>query len=127
MQAKPKIVPPGASKAPHILGDKLIYAEVGAETGGADAVQQQETRPGGGPPLHRHSREDEGFTVLAGEYLFWVGEQSPISKAEAVAAATRKAPKTPTDFCSDFRSITSRKENEKWHACKASNHTRPAG
>jgi hypothetical protein len=39
-------------------------------------VQQQATQPGGGPPLHRHSREDEGFFVLEGEYEFRVGEQT---------------------------------------------------
>jgi quercetin dioxygenase-like cupin family protein len=49
---------------------------VGADTGGAYAVQQQATRPGSGPPLHRHSREDEGFCVLEGEYEFRVGEQT---------------------------------------------------
>jgi len=76
MKAKPKIVPPGAGKTLHILGDDVISVVVGADTGGAYAVQQQETQPGGGPPLHRHSREDEGFTVLAGEYQFWIGDQT---------------------------------------------------
>jgi mannose-6-phosphate isomerase-like protein (cupin superfamily) len=41
-----------------------------------NAVQQQATQPGGGPPLHRHSREDEGFFVLEGEYDIRVGEQT---------------------------------------------------
>jgi quercetin dioxygenase-like cupin family protein len=76
MQPNPKVVPPGAGKALHVLGDVGTSLVVGADTGGAYAVQQQETQPGGGPPLHRHSREDEGFTVLAGEYQFWVGEQT---------------------------------------------------
>jgi quercetin dioxygenase-like cupin family protein len=70
MTAKPKIVPPGAGKTLRILGDDVTSVVVGAETGGAYAVQQQDTQPGAGPPLHRHSREDEGFTVLAGEYQF---------------------------------------------------------
>ena len=76
MKAKPKIVPPGAGKALHVLGDVVTSLVVGADTGGAYAVQQQATGPGGGPPLHRHSREDEGFFVLAGEYEFRVGEQT---------------------------------------------------
>jgi len=67
MKAKPKIVPPGGGKTLHILGDDVTSVVVGADTRGAYAVQQQETQPGGGPPLHRHSREDEGFTVLAGD------------------------------------------------------------
>ena len=76
MQPNPKVVPPGAGKALHVLGDVGTSLVVGADTGVAYAVQQQETQPGGGPPLHRHSREDEGFFVLAGEYEFRVGEQT---------------------------------------------------
>jgi quercetin dioxygenase-like cupin family protein len=69
-------VPPGAGKALHVLSDVVMSLVVGADTGGAYAVQQQATQPGGGPPLHRHSREDEGFVVLEGEYEFRVGEQT---------------------------------------------------
>jgi quercetin dioxygenase-like cupin family protein len=76
MTAKPKLVPPGAGKTLHSLVDAVTSLVVGADTGVAYAVQQQETQPGGGPLLHRRSREDEGFTVLAGEYQFWVGEQT---------------------------------------------------
>ena len=70
MKAKPKIVPPGAGKTLQILGDDVTSVVVDAGTGGAYAVQQQETQLGGGPPLHRHSREDEGFITLAGEHQF---------------------------------------------------------
>ena len=76
MPPSPKVVPPGAGKALHVLSDVVMSLVVGADTGGAYAVQQQATRPGGGPPLHRHSREDEGFFVLEGEYEFRVGEQT---------------------------------------------------
>ena len=76
MPPSPKVVLPGAGKALHVLGDVVMSLVVGADTGGAYAVQQQDTRPGDGPPLHRHSREDEGFFVLAGEYEFRVGEQT---------------------------------------------------
>ncbi len=76
MPPSPKVVPPGAGKALHVLGDVVISLVVGTDTGGAYAVQQQATQPGDGPPLHRHSREDEGFSVLEGEYEFRVGEQT---------------------------------------------------
>ena len=76
MKANPKVVLPGAGKALHVLGDVVISLVVGADTGGAYAVLYQDTQPGHGPPLHRHSREDEGFTVLAGEYEFRVGEEA---------------------------------------------------
>ena len=31
--------------------------------------------PGGGPPPHVHSREEEGFYILEGEITFQVGEE----------------------------------------------------
>ena len=76
MKANPKVVLPGAGKALHVLGDVVISLVVGADTGGAYAVLHQGTQPGLVPPLHRHSREDEGFTVLAGGYEFRVGEET---------------------------------------------------
>ena len=76
MPLNPKVVPPGAGKALSVLREVVTSLVVGADTGGAYAVQQQATQPGGGPPLHRHSREDEGFCVLEGEYEFRVGEQT---------------------------------------------------
>jgi quercetin dioxygenase-like cupin family protein len=76
MPLNPKVVPPGAGKALSVLREVVTSLVVGADTGGAYAVQPQATRPGGGPPLHRHSREDEGFFVLEGEYEFQVVEQT---------------------------------------------------
>jgi quercetin dioxygenase-like cupin family protein len=76
MASNPKVVPPGAGKALHVLGDVVTSLVAGADTGGAYAAQQQVSQPGGGPPLHRHSREDEGCFVLEGEYEFRVGEQT---------------------------------------------------
>jgi mannose-6-phosphate isomerase-like protein (cupin superfamily) len=39
--------------------------------------------PGGGPPPHRHDREDEVFTVLEGEFEFYTdGVWSPFSVDE---------------------------------------------
>jgi quercetin dioxygenase-like cupin family protein len=75
MQPSPKVVPPGSGKRMNILGDVVISVVAGADTGGVYAVQHQLTQPGDGPPLHQHSREDEGFFVLEGEYDFTVGEQ----------------------------------------------------
>jgi hypothetical protein len=47
MSPKPKIVPPSAGKPQHILDDDVISVMVGAETGGACGVQQQETQSEG--------------------------------------------------------------------------------
>lgn len=49
----------------------LVYVKLGAqETGGHYSLIENVTPPGGGPPLHVHHREDEGFYILEGDYLF---------------------------------------------------------
>ena len=95
MKAKPKIVPPDAGKTLNVLGDVVTTVVVGADTGGAYAVLYQETQPGHGPPLHRHSREDEGFTVLAGTYEFRVGEETFALAPERLSLG-RGASRTPS-------------------------------
>ena len=50
--------------------------------------------PGGGPPLHQHSREDEWFFVLSGELTLWAdGKISTISTGGSAFAA-RNIPHT---------------------------------
>jgi quercetin dioxygenase-like cupin family protein len=95
MKAKPKIVPPDAGKALNVLGHVVTTVVVGADTGGAYAALYQEAQPGHGPPLHRHSREDEGFTVLAGTYEFRVGEETFALAPERLSLG-RGASRTPS-------------------------------
>jgi quercetin dioxygenase-like cupin family protein len=94
MASNPKVVPPGAGQALHVLGEVVTSLVAGADTGGAYAVQQQATRPGGGPPLHRHSREDEGFFVLEGEYEFRVAEQTDRAVPGTFVSGPRGIPHT---------------------------------
>ena len=37
--------------------------------------------PGGGPPPHVHSREEEGFYILEGEITFQIGKQRLVATA----------------------------------------------
>ena len=48
-------------------GDVYAVLVSGDETGGKYAVMHATVPPGGGPPPHVHSREEEGFYVLKGE------------------------------------------------------------
>lgn len=57
-------------KALDIFGDSVFLKIGGQETGGRYALIEDVTPPGGGTPLHVHHREDEGFYVLEGDYLF---------------------------------------------------------
>ena len=45
------------------------------ETRGAYSVLESVVQPSTGPEPHRHSREDEGFYILEGQYEFRVGAQ----------------------------------------------------
>ena len=53
-----------------IYGDLMYVKLGGSETGGRYSLIEDVSPPGGGTPLHVHHREDEGFYVLEGEYLF---------------------------------------------------------
>ena len=55
-----------------ILGDQVLLKLGGRDSAGQLTVMMGITPPKAGPPLHRHSREDESFYVLEGEYLFEV-------------------------------------------------------
>jgi mannose-6-phosphate isomerase-like protein (cupin superfamily) len=46
-----------------------------AAVGGNFCVLQEETAPGGGPPLHVHDRQTELFLFLEGEYELAVGDE----------------------------------------------------
>jgi quercetin dioxygenase-like cupin family protein len=46
------------------------------DSGGQLTVLEATQPPGGGPPWHTHSREDESFYVLAGAFEFDCGEHS---------------------------------------------------
>ena len=41
--------------------------------------------PGGGPPPHVHSREEEGFYILEGEITFQIGDERVVAKAGVFA------------------------------------------
>jgi quercetin dioxygenase-like cupin family protein len=56
-----------------ILGDFYTVKVSGDETDGRYSVWEIEVAPNSGPPLHRHSKEDESFYVLDGEFSFPYG------------------------------------------------------
>lgn len=67
----------------NILGETIEILVDGSMTAGTSATIVQFTHPGGGPPLHSHTREDETFTVLDGDFeIFADGEwhKAPIGE-----------------------------------------------
>lgn len=64
-----------------VVGDVYRFLATGAETDGKYAQFEAIVPPGGGPPPHVHSREEEGFYILDGEITFQVGEESFVATA----------------------------------------------
>jgi quercetin dioxygenase-like cupin family protein len=67
-----RVVARSRGKRLDVLGDAVHITLRGEDTGGAYALVEIEARPGCGPPLHVHRREDEAFFVLEGEFEFTV-------------------------------------------------------
>jgi len=68
----PKISMPGSGSTYAVGGDLYRFLATGDDTDGRYAFFEAAVFPGGGPPPHIHSREDEGFYVLEGEVAFYV-------------------------------------------------------
>lgn len=56
----------------NVVGDGVRMLADGVATGGKFAAFETITQPGMGPPLHRHSIDDEYFYVLEGHVRFIV-------------------------------------------------------
>ena len=68
-QAEPaiRLTLPGEGRRIALLGNIYRFLAVSEDTGGRYALMHVTAAPGGGPPLHSHTREDEAFFVLTGE------------------------------------------------------------
>jgi quercetin dioxygenase-like cupin family protein len=68
-----------------VVGDVYRFLATGDETEGAYALFEAHVPPGGGPPPHVHSREEEGFYILEGEIAFTINGETVIAKAGTFA------------------------------------------
>src|SRR5919106_1634462 len=57
-----------------IVGDTMTLKATGTTTGGNLVLLENLTAPGGGPPPHVHTHEDEFFFVLDGTFEIRIGE-----------------------------------------------------
>src|SRR5206468_4291511 len=78
---KPTIRTPGEGRTVAVVGDVYRFLATGEETNGKYALWEAIVPPGGGPPPHVHSREEEGFYVLEGEITFTIGDKSLVASA----------------------------------------------
>lgn len=86
-------VAPGQGRSPkplNILGHHDIFVKLAnCDTNGAVAIFQHPVPPMAGPPLHRHSREDEWFYVLDGEITVEVDGERMVLPAGGSAFVPR--------------------------------------
>lgn len=76
---------PNLGQSIAVVGDVYRFLATGDDTAGKYAMWEAIVPPGGGPPPHVHSREEEGFLVLEGEITFQVGEKRIVAKAGTFA------------------------------------------
>jgi quercetin dioxygenase-like cupin family protein len=58
-----------------IVGDTMTLLATGDSTGGSLVLLENLTAPGGGPPPHIHTREDEFWYVLEGTFEIRIGDE----------------------------------------------------
>ena len=81
MSQPPTINSPPRGCTVAVVGDVYRFLATGRETNGKYALWEALVPPGGGPPPHVHSREEEGFYVLEGEITFTVNGDQIVAKA----------------------------------------------
>lgn len=68
-----------------VVSDVYRVLATGQSTGGALGLVDAIVPPGGGPPPHTHTREDEFFYILEGQITFYI--ESPSAKPPIIARA----------------------------------------
>ena len=76
---------PDVGQSLAVVGDIYRFLATGKDTDGKYAMWEAIVPPGGGPPPHVHSREEEGFVVLEGEITFQVGDKRIVAMAGTFA------------------------------------------
>ena len=85
MSNKATINVPPQGRTIAVVGDVYRFLATGEDTNGKYALIEALVPPGGGPPPHVHSREEEGFFILKGEITFTVNGEKVVANAGTFA------------------------------------------
>src|SRR5947209_5108561 len=85
MSRHPVLNAPPQGRTIAVVGDVYRFLATGEDTNGKYALLEALVGPGGGPPPHVHSREEEGFYVLEGEITFTVNGERVVATAGTFA------------------------------------------
>jgi quercetin dioxygenase-like cupin family protein len=81
----PTIRKPNEGRTIAVVGDVYRFMATSKDTNGKYAMWEAIVPPGGGPPPHVHSREEESFYILEGEITFQIGEERVVATAGTFA------------------------------------------
>src|SRR5258708_13167756 len=81
MTALPILRKPTEGRTIAIVGDVYRFLATGEDTNGKYALWEAIVPPGGGPPPHVHSREEEGFYILEAEITFTICDQRLVARS----------------------------------------------
>ena len=81
MPRQPSLRSPREGRTIAVVGDVYRFLATGDDTDGKYAMWEAIVPPGGGPPPHVHSREEEGFFILEGEIAVQIGDQRVLATA----------------------------------------------
>ena len=79
MSRSPVVNTPPQGRTIAVVCDVYRFLATGEDTNGKYALWEALVPPGGGPPPHVHSREEEGFYVLEGEITFTVNGERVVA------------------------------------------------
>jgi quercetin dioxygenase-like cupin family protein len=82
---QPTLRKPREGRTIAVVGDVYRFLATGEDTNGRYALWEALVPPGGGPPPHAHSREEEGFYILEGEITFTIGDKRLVAGAGTFA------------------------------------------
>lgn len=77
----PTIRKPNEGRTFAVVGDVYRFMATSEDTNGKYAMWEAIVPPGGGPPPHVHSREEESFYILEGEITFQIGGERVVAAA----------------------------------------------
>jgi quercetin dioxygenase-like cupin family protein len=80
MGHQPTLRTPTEGRTIAVVGDVYRFLATGDDTNGKYAMFEAIVPPGGGPPLHVHSREEESFYILEGEITFTINGERVVAK-----------------------------------------------
>lgn len=78
---QPTLRGPAQGRTIAVVGDVYRFLATSSETDGKYALWEAIVPPGGGPPPHVHSREEEGFFILEGEITFQIDGKRVVATA----------------------------------------------